>query len=136
MGERLKKLLVVDDDPIDARFVLRAFSDVADKLEIVHVADAQMARFRLDDEPFDYALLDINMPGTNGLELLKQIRTSEKTAVMPVIMLTSSMNPDDVHLSYENGANAYAVKPSSVSGYRKFAEGFTRFWVDVVVGPH
>ncbi len=135
MDSRLKKLLVVDDDIIDARFVVRAFSEVGGSLEIIHVDDADIASLRLAAEQFDYVLLDINMPGLSGMELLKRIRTNEKTAILPVIMLTSSMNPRDIDSSYACGANAYALKPSSVSGYRKFAEGFTRFWVDVAVTP-
>ncbi|WP_175552094.1 response regulator [Pararhizobium antarcticum] len=131
----MKKLLVVDDDVIDARFVVRAFSEVGGRLEIIHVDDADIASLRLTDEAFDYVLLDINMPGISGMELLKRIRKNEKTAILPVIMLTSSMNPRDVSISYACGANAYALKPSSVSGYRTFAEGFTRFWVDVAITP-
>lgn len=136
MGNRVKKLLVIDDDLIDAHFVMRAFSDVSGDLEIIHVLDADVAALRLSREHFDYVLLDINMPGTTGVELLRRIRTNEKTATLPVIMLTSSMKQADVHASYAHGANAYAIKPSSVSGYRTFAEGFTRFWVDVAVSPH
>jgi CheY-like chemotaxis protein len=132
---RVKKLLMVDDDEIDAQFVKRAFSDLGGNLEITHITDGDVAAQRLSCEPFDYVLLDINMPGTNGMDLLRRIRTDEKTAIVPVIMLTSSMNPSDVQTSYACGANAYALKPSSVSGYRRFAEGFTRFWGDIAVYP-
>ena len=107
---------MIDDDPIDAQFVIRAFSDVTENLEVTHIADGDMAAMRLSGELFDYVLLDINMPGTSGMELLKRIRTDKKTAILPVIVLTSSMNPADVHLSYAQGANAYALKPSSVGG--------------------
>ena len=130
-----RKLIVVDDDPVDVRFVMRAFSDAGSTLEITHVADAEMASDRLDSEAFDYILLDINMPGTSGMDLLKRLRGRSRTAVTPVIMLSSSSNTVDVNRAYENGANAYAVKPSTLSGYREFAEGFTRFWVDVAVSP-
>ena len=130
-----RKLIVVDDDPVDVRFVMRAFSDAGSPVEIVHVADADIASDRLDREAFDYILLDINMPGTSGMELLKRLRGQARTAVTPVIMLSSSSSTADVNRAYENGANAYAVKPSTRSGYREFAEGFTRFWVDVAVSP-
>jgi len=130
-----RKLIVVDDDPVDVRFVMRAFSDAGSTIEITHVTDADMASDRLATEAFDYILLDINMPGTNGMELLKRLRGNARTAVTPVIMLSSSSNTADVNRAYENGANAYAVKPSTLSGYRDFAEGFTRFWVDVAVSP-
>ncbi|MFC6444192.1 response regulator [Shinella zoogloeoides] len=130
-----RKLIVVDDDPVDVRFVMRAFSDAGSPVEIVHVADADIASDRLDREAFDYILLDINMPGTSGMDLLKRLRARARTAVTPVIMLSSSASMVDVSRAYENGANAYAVKPSTRSGYREFAEGFTRFWVDVAVSP-
>jgi DNA-binding response OmpR family regulator len=131
----VRKLIVVDDDPVDVRFVMRAFSDAGNKVEITHVADAETASDRLATEAFDYILLDINMPGTSGVDLLKRLRGRTRTAVTPVIMLSSSSSTADVNRAYENGANAYAVKPSTLSGYRAFAEGFTRFWVDVAVGP-
>ena len=130
-----RKLIVVDDDPVDVRFVMRAFSDAGSPIEITHVADAELASDRLAVEAFDYILLDINMPGTNGMDLLKRLRGRSSTAVTPVIMLSSSSNTADVNRAYANGANAYAVKPSTISGYRDFAEGFTRFWVDVAVAP-
>ncbi len=130
-----RKLIVVDDDPVDVRFVMRAFSDAGSPVEITHVADAEIASDRLDSEVFDYILLDINMPGTSGMDLLKRLRGRARTAVTPVIMLSSSSSTLDVNRAYENGANAYAVKPSTLSGYREFAEGFTRFWVDVAVSP-
>lgn len=135
MAGSARKLIVVDDDPVDVRFVMRAFSDAGSLIEITHVADAEQASDRLDSEAFDYILLDINMPGTSGMDLLKRLRARTRTAVTPVIMLSSSSNSVDVNRAYQNGANAYAVKPSTVSGYRDFAEGFTRFWVDVAVAP-
>ena len=133
MASLPRKLIVVDDDPVDVRFVMRAFSDAGSPIVITHVADAEVASDRLDVEVFDYILLDINMPGTNGMDLLKRLRGRARTAVTPVIMLSSSSNMSDVHRAYENGANAYTVKPSTLSGYRDFAEGFTRFWIDVAV---
>jgi CheY-like chemotaxis protein len=135
VGSLARKLIVVDDDPVDVRFVLRAFSDAGSTLDITHVADAKAASDRLDAEVFDYILLDINMPGISGVDLLKRLRSQPRTAVTPVIMLSSSSSMNDINRAYESGANAYAVKPSTLSGYSEFAEGFTRFWVDVAVSP-
>jgi CheY-like chemotaxis protein len=135
VGGLARKLIVVDDDPVDVRFVLRAFSDAGSTLDITHVADAKAASDRLDAEVFDYILLDINMPGISGVDLLKRLRSQPRTAVTPVIMLSSSSSMTDINRAYESGANAYAVKPSTLSGYREFAESFTRFWVDVAVSP-
>lgn len=131
----MRKLLIIDDDPVDAGFVMQAFSCVADQLHVVHVADLEQMHLMLLRQPFDYVLLDINLPGVDGMEILKSIRTNAKTAVLPVIMLSSSANAADIDRSYALGANAYAVKPTSVKGYRNFAEGFTRFWVDQCLTP-
>jgi len=135
VGGPARKLIVVDDDPVDVRFVIRAFSDAGSTIEITHAADADMASDRLAREAFDYILLDINMPGTSGMDFLKRLRGQARTAITPVIMLSSSSSAADVDRAYRNGANAYAVKPSTLSGYRDFAEGFTRFWGDVALCP-
>lgn len=135
MGTQAKKLLIIDDDMIDAHFVVRAFSAVGRNIEITHATDADGATSALSDAMFDYVLLDINLPGTDGLEMLKRIRANERTAILPVIMLSSSMNPSDIYKCYAGGANAYTVKPSSLQGYRDFAEGFARFWLDQSIGP-
>lgn len=135
MAQSPKRLLVVEDDVHDARFVTRALSQTDGSLDIVHVIHADEAVARLSREHFDYVLLDIKMPGVDGMELLERIRSNEGTSVVPVIVLTSSTNPSDVIRSYKAGANAYAAKPSSLSGYRQFAEAFVRFWIENTLPP-
>lgn len=135
MAKSPKRLLVVEDDVHDARFVTRALSQTDQTLDIVHVIHADEAVARLLREHFDYVLLDIKMPGVDGMELLERIRSNEGTSVVPVIVLTSSTNPSDVVRSYRAGANAYAAKPSSLSGYRQFAEAFVRFWIENTLPP-
>lgn len=135
MAKSPKRLLVVDDNVHDARFVTRALSQTDETLDIVHVIHADEAVARLEHDHFDCVLLDIKMPGVDGIELLARIRTNEGTSVMPVIVLTSSTNPGDVFRSYKAGANADAAKPSSLSGYRQFAGAFVRFWIDNTLPP-
>ncbi|MGF6175710.1 response regulator [Ensifer sp. 4252] len=135
MAKSPKRLLVVEDNVHDARFVTRALSQTDGTLDIVHVTHADEAVILLEREHFDYVLLDIKMPGVDGMELLKRIRSNEGTSVVPVIVLTSSTNPSDVARSYKAGANAYTAKPSSLSGYRQFAEAFVRFWVENTLPP-
>ncbi len=135
MAKSPKRLLVVEDNAHDARFVTRALSQTDETLDIVHVVHADEAVERLEREHFDYVLLDIKMPGIDGMELLRRIRGNEGTSVLPVIVLTSSTNPSDVVRSYKAGANAYAAKPSSLSGYRQFAEAFVRFWIENTLPP-
>ncbi|HEV7307071.1 response regulator [Ensifer sp.] len=130
-----KRLLLVEDDAHDARFVSRAFAHVDQAIEIVLATDADEAVEQLRRGHVDYILMDIKLPGSDGIELLRRLRKVRATALVPIIVLTSSINPSDVVQCYEAGANAYAAKPSSVDDYRRFAEAFTRFWVESTILP-
>lgn len=69
-------------------------------------------------------LLDINMPGMNGIEALAEIRKLKGMEKLPVIiMFTSSASPDDIQSSIDKGANGYWIKPMSITGYKKFFIG-------------
>ncbi|MEI2299856.1 response regulator [Ensifer sp. MJa1] len=135
MATAPKRLLLVEDDAHDARFVMRAFAQVDETIDIVLATDADEAIAQLNHGHFDYVLLDINLPGSDGIELLRRIRRSQATTVTPVIVLTSSSNPADVLHCYTAGANAYVAKPASVAGYRSFADAFIRFWIDSTILP-
>ena len=130
-----KRLLLVEDDAHDARFVTRAFAQIDKSIELVLVTDADEAVEQLSSGHFDYMLMDIKLPGSDGIELLRRVRKSRATALIPIIVLTSSINPADVLHCYGAGANAYAAKPSSVIEYRRFAEAFIRFWVESTILP-
>lgn len=135
MATAPKRLLLVEDDAHDARFVMRAFAQVDETIDLVVAGDADEAITLLGHSHFDFVMLDINLPGSDGIELLRRIRRSPATIITPVIVLTSSSNPSDVQQCYSAGANAYAAKPASVAGYRSFAEAFTRFWIANAILP-
>lgn len=132
---RSKKLLVVDDDPIDAQFVRRAFSKLDGPVEVLHASGYEEASDLIENYPVDFILLDINMPGTHGIDALIRLRQSEQAARLPIVMFSSSENSDDIEQSYRNNASAYVVKPATPSGYTVFAEAFKRFWIDMVSPP-
>ncbi len=80
-------------------------------------------------------LLDINMPGTNGKEVLREIKTDEDLCRVPVIMLTTSDDERGVDECYVAGANRYITKPV---GFAEFIEALTRlrsFWFEVAIHP-
>ncbi|HEV7318408.1 MAG TPA: response regulator [Ensifer sp.] len=130
-----KRLLLVEDDAHDARFVMRAFAQVDQAIELVHATDADEAVEQLTHGHFDYILMDIKLPGSDGIDLLRRVRKHRATALIPIVVLTSSINPADVLHCYSAGANAYVAKPSSVLEYRRFAEAFIRFWVESAILP-
>jgi CheY-like chemotaxis protein len=74
-------------------------------------------------------LLDLNMPGISGIEVLKWIRTKPTTVALPVVMLTSSNQEADVHRSYVQGANGYLVKPSKLEDMVTMAKGIRDYWL-------
>ena len=105
----MDKILIVDDD----FFVLEQLKSLlsSDNREISFVAKAELAILRMKKEQFDLILLDVNMPGINGIELLKKIRKSESHNDIPVIMITGDDDTATFVNCFENGANDYIEKP-------------------------
>ena len=107
MGDQAKKLMVIDDDVVDARFVLRAFSETGSSLDVTHVDDAEAASDRLETEQFDYILLDINMPEPDGFAVQKALR--DRAIGLPVIMMSGS--GDLTVLALKAGVTDFMQKP-------------------------
>lgn len=76
-------------------------------------------------------LLDINLPGINGIELLRRIRSNPSLRYIPVIMFSTSDNTADVISSYDNGANAYLVKPEGLNSLVTTLQGVCNFWLNL-----
>jgi two-component system response regulator len=113
-------ILIAEDTPTDAEMTMRALKKVGLVNNITWVKDGQealdyifsMGEFsnRTGPDP-TLILLDLKMPKVNGIEVLKKIKTTETSKLIPVIMLTSSAEEPDVKLCYEHGVNSYIVKP-------------------------
>jgi CheY-like chemotaxis protein len=80
-------------------------------------------------------LLDLNMPGTDGKEVLQEIREVPELRKIPVIVLTTSTDERDVAACYELGANSYIEKPVSLSGYVDAIQRMKDYWFKIVVFP-
>jgi len=76
-------------------------------------------------------LLDINMPGMNGFELLQWLRLQPGLRRLPVIMFTSSNLPEDINQAFELGANSYVVKPPDIHDLEKIARHLDEYWLKV-----
>lgn len=113
-------ILLVEDTPTDAEMTLRALKKIGIINNVTWVKDGQEAldyifrtgdySARIDGDP-TLIMLDLKMPKINGLEVLKKIKTTEATKIIPVIMLTSSAEEPDIVHCYEQGVNSYIVKP-------------------------
>lgn len=116
----LRPILLAEDDPRDVELTLAALADHNLANHVVVVRDGVEAleylrcegdyRLRRPGRPA-VAILDIKMPRVDGLEVLKAIRADTALKAMPVVMLTSSREEQDVVRSYELAVNAYVVKP-------------------------
>src|SRR5215467_15930496 len=103
------RILVVDDDPI-----LREFASVyltTPMSEVVLASDAATALDILSREVFDIAMVDIEMPGMNGIELVECIRGQDKLRHLPIVMVTGREDIVSIDRAYTAGATSFATKP-------------------------
>ena len=124
MTETLPILLLVEDDPADARLILRALERVEIPAQLVHVKDGDAAveylaaeTANVSNEPVaatQLVILDLKLPRRSGLEVLQWIRKQESdSSRVPVIMLSSSHHGVDIERAYQYGVNSYLVKPET-----------------------
>ncbi len=125
-------VLLVDDDRADLMLLEQALSTARPGLEVLTARTKEEMLGHLDAA--DLVLLDLNMPGTSGFELLEAIRSGERSR-LPVIILTTSAAKTDVTKAYEVGANAFITKPEDLVSTIKVMEALCEFWLDHVALP-
>jgi len=80
-------------------------------------------------------LLDLNLPGTDGREVLSEMKQDEELRVIPVIVLTTSSDERDIQACYSHGANSYIQKPVDFEGFMRAMSRLKDYWFEVVVLP-
>lgn len=133
-------ILLVEDNPLDARSTVRAARKlhVDELVEVVTDGQAALDHLRATrarGEPVGLVLLDLNLPGKDGHDVLAEIRADADLQATPVVILTSSLEPDDVDGAYQRGANAYVPKPTSLDGWLRAMATIREFWLSVAVLP-
>ena len=131
-------IVLVDDSLADAMLFAEAVKQTAHSIPLTRFEDGQSALDYLRDKRTvlpDLVLLDLNMPGLSGHDVLYEIRSDRRLKRVPVIVLTSSSNMDDVARSYDEHANAYVVKPNGFAGFVDVVNGLAKFWFTVVTMP-
>ncbi len=134
-----KFILLVEDNPDDELLTLRAFkkNNILNKVEVVR--DGQEALDFLFCEG-DYAsrnkhdnpqviLLDINLPKLDGLEVLRELRANEATSLIPVVIMTTSDEQNDIISSYKLGANSYVRKPVEFENFMAAIKQLGMYWL-------
>jgi len=139
-----KLILLVEDNHDDEVLTLRALKknrvanevvvarDGVEALDFLHGTGEHAGRdTRVQPQVI---LLDLKLPRIDGLEVLKRLRADERTRFLPVVMLTSSVQDEDVIKSYANGANAYVRKPVEFNQFTEAMNTLGLFWLLLNVG--
>ncbi|HNW57149.1 MAG TPA: response regulator [Bacteroidales bacterium] len=141
---KLPKILYAEDNLNDIELALAAFKEnnIAERVDIVHdgheALDYLFYRGKYSNREKsipDFMLLDIKMPGIDGIEVLKIIRKSEEHKNLPVVMLSSSSMEDDIENSYSYGANGYVIKPIDFNDFINAIKGIGYFWGEINMTP-
>ncbi len=80
-------------------------------------------------------LLDLNLPGTDGREVLEQLKQDQILREIPIVVFTTSSNPRDIEFCYENGANGYLIKPVDSDELERTVQAFVDYWLKANVPP-
>ena len=133
------EILLVEDNPQDLALAQRALRkanlgnhiqvarDGAEALEFVFCEGAHAAR-RIEDTP-KVILLDLKLPKVDGLEVLNRIKADPRTQAIPVVMLTSSKEQNDLVESYQLGVNSYIVKPVNFERFAEAVQQLGLYWL-------
>lgn len=138
-------LLVVEDSDIDFETLMRVLKKLSYQYQIYRVEDG--------DEALDFLyhqgkytnkkkaptpsliLLDLNLPGTDGREVIEQVKQNRSLKMIPVIVFTTSSSPQDIEFCYQHGANSYVLKPIQTEAFAESVNGILAFWLEKVILP-
>jgi len=139
---RMAEILLVEDNPADAELAMIGLRGNTTTTNIHVVSDGEEAWEFLRRQGNhanarrpDIILLDLNLPGLSGGELLRGIKADEELRSIPVIVLTTSDADHDVRFAYASHANAYMVKPVDYAQFNLVLEGFKSYWLSAVRLP-
>jgi CheY-like chemotaxis protein len=136
------EVLLVEDNPGDIRLIQEAFKDgaISSLLRIVRDGEQAMAYLRQEgayskSQRPAFILLDLNLPRKDGREVLAEIKKDRSLKHIPVVILSTSTNAEDVRLSYELHANCYVPKPLDIDRLVQIGKSLEDFWLSTVLLP-
>jgi CheY-like chemotaxis protein len=136
----VRRVLIIEDNNEDFHSIIRALGPSADVTitrsfdgdDALGTLHEQGARVPRKDLP-DVILLDLNLPGTDGREVLHEIKNDVSLKSIPIIVLSTSTHPKDIAYCYRNGASAYCLKPVDRVRFDETIHAINDFWFRTVI---
>jgi len=129
----LPGVLLVEDNPDDAILIREAYARtrIANPIAVARdgVEALTLALDPSTDERPGLMLLDLVLPRLSGVDVISRLREAPRTRTMPIVVLSSSSEPDDIGASYAAGANSYLVKPLEFASLERLLRYATRYWL-------
>lgn len=142
VDERSKIIFLVEDNRGDIRLIQEALKATSVECQIVIARDGMeaMAYLRQDGDYVDAVrpdliLLDLNLPKKDGREVLAEIKSDPTLKHIPVVVLTTSRNEEDIFKSYDLHVNCYISKSRNLSQLFKIVRGIEEFWLETATLP-
>ena len=143
MAHRNREILLIEDNPADQALCREAFSEINRDIRLTIAGNGTEALRILSERGANATrsplpgliLLDIQLPGISGLEVLSRLRGDPALTLLPVLMFTTSRHLSDVQEAYRLRANGYLVKPFDYENLRQLMQRTAEFWLDCVVLP-
>ncbi len=131
--------MLIEDDMDHAELIIRASSELSIRNQIIHFHEGRSALDYLfqrnecgDVIPAPHPkliLLDMNLPGMDGIEILRTIKASDELRPIPVVILTTSAAEQDIGRAYHNYANSYVIKPVGCEEFRELMDLLCSYWL-------
>jgi two-component system response regulator len=132
-------ILLIEDNPRDVELTLRAFkkSNLTNRIHVIEDGAKALEYLFAEDKqnPGELThtprliLLDLKLPKVDGLEILRKLKADERTKMIPVVILTSSQQEQDMITSYKLGVNSYIIKPIDFNKFVESVETLGLYWM-------
>ena len=126
-------IVLVEDNPVDIDLTLRAFKkrNLTNPIQVARDGEEALGfidKWENGEQVPVVVLLDLNLPKVNGLEVLEKIKSHPKYDAIPVVVLTSSSDNNDIEKAYKLGANSYIIKPVNFDKFVEVASQIELYW--------
>jgi len=137
-----KDILLVEDNQDDIDLTMEVFEilGIHQRVEIAQSGEAALELLfdprLIKNSHWSVILLDLNLPGISGIQVVEKLRHNPLTRTIPVVMLTSSNRDEDKQAGYHEGVNSYVCKPVNFDQFVEVAKALKMYWTDINEAPY